>query len=167
VVEPYTAASRFAFDPSVAGAQEATCGADFDFAIGTSFAIRAGKERRNLVCQTHEGIPSGIPRVALGRALRPPAAETGNSAFVSPYYEATVGDGCAGQEWHLDISVWARDPFAEPRVGEKPNVVMIREFWPAMRTSPACQAAGANGTRANPSVALCRDAFVVKLEPMP
>jgi hypothetical protein len=167
VVEPYVREGTFLFDPGIAQEGAASCGMGLDFLAGNTFEIRAGRRRLNAVCWMNEGEPKGVPNVTLGRLQRPAAAPPGSTALVTAFYEATVGDGCFGREWNLRFSVHGDSPFAVSVPGAKPVAVMLREFIPAMGTSPACQRPGATTSDTDASRFTCRDAFVVKLEPVP
>jgi hypothetical protein len=164
VVEPYVDGGTFAFDAAVAKAGWPSCGREFDFAAGDTFNLRAGGERLNRSCLIREAEPRELMKVTFGRIEQPTAATDGATAIVTARYEATVGSDCPGHLWGMQLDIYGGRPFAASVPGQLPAAVMVRKFSPTRPFAPGCKRPGATITDSNPT---CRDAFVVKLEPVP
>jgi hypothetical protein len=165
VIESYDPQSRFVFDPLLVAGGRAFCGKDLEFPPGTSFAMRPVRERVNVDCVTHEGVPEGIPNVTIGTTETPAAAGDSFTVMVSARYRVTMGDGCAGRGWNLRIdTLGGRDPFAESTPGERPAVRMTREVGLPEWFSSACARLGVTK---DASMSVCRESYVVKLDRVP
>jgi hypothetical protein len=168
VVEPYVEGGNFSFDPAIAKSASPSCGRGFDFSAGDTLKLRSGRERLSLSCLTREAEPSDLANVTLGKVELPAGAATdGPTALVTPRYEATVGADCPGHLWEVQIDVYGGQPFAESVSGRLPAVVMVRRFSPTRPFAPGCHRPGATTSDTVNGRFDCRDAFVVKLEPVP